>query len=346
VALVLLMVVALLTISRRDYSGAWIAYATIEERDPVIYLMTGDGASVRRAAHRPICGTTPRWSPDGEWIAFVSDCFGTDNVFRMRANGTGLVNLTTAPSYAGGPQWSPDGSRLLMVYGASLLMFIDPENANQARFMSNYLWPQWSPDGAWVYALPLMDTGSSLHRINVETRQAERILPARTDPTALSWSPDGEWITVGVLTATGYELHIMRPDGSQRTPVTDDFPPSHIRAPQWSPDGQWIAFFGGQPFDWHLYRIRPDGRDLQRLSHTSGDMRDLQFSPDGRWLLFAADDGRGFDLFRMHPDGSSLQNLTLGVGGFSPQYAPERPPVRAWFAALMIVGALLIGKRK
>jgi len=194
-----------------------------------------------------------------------------------------------------------------------------------------------------------MNLDHAIERINVQTRAVETVLPARTDPTAFSWSPDGQSVALGALTDTGYELFLMHPDGSDRTSITPDFAPTHVRAPQWSPDGQWIAFLGGEPFDWHLYRIRPDGGDLQRLTESPGDIRDPQYSPDGRWLLFAADYGDGFHLYRMHagPDGSSPQKLTTNAGGFSPQYAPLQPQARGWFMALMIVGASAVfGSKK
>jgi Tol biopolymer transport system component len=346
----MLMTLVTVTLARRQHSGAWIAYNSWQNGRSELYLMTGDGASVRRITHRELCGANPRWSPDGDWIAFISGCSGQDNLYRIRPGGGGLHHLA-ARNNSGTPRWSPDGSMLVAVCcRATNLFIVDVASNRQRRFADSYIGPDWSPDGEWIYAFPLFKPNSALERIHVQTGRTERVLPAQVSLTAPSWSPDAAQMVLGLATDNGDELFRMSPDGATLISITDDLSMSYVRSPRWSPDGRWIAFLGGEPFAWHVYRIRPDGRGLQQLSQQAGNHDNFQWSPDGRWLLFAADYGGSTDIYRLRADGSSLQNLTPGGGSeVSPQYAPSLPEARRslpmWVGALMMVGVMLGSKK-
>ena len=330
--------IALIVLARRQNSGAWIAYTAFIEGRSELFLMTGDGDSVRRISQRSLCGANPRWSPDGEWIAFVSRCTNSDDVYLMRPGGA-LVNLSSAPNSTGTPRWSPDGRHLVAVCcRISSLYLIDVQANRQRRLANSYMTPNWSPDGEWIYAFPLFKPDSALERVHVTTGRAERVLPAQASLTIPHWSPDGGRIVLGLPTESGDELFIMPAEGFTLEAVPIDLPFSHVRAPVWSPDGEWIAFLGGEPFAWHVYRVRPDGRNFERLSQQTGNHDSFHWSPDGEWLLFSADYDGGTNIYRLRADGSVMQKLAPGSG---PQYAPTSPRER--FSAPLVMLALALG---
>ncbi len=81
------------------------------------------------------------------------------------------------------------------------------------------------------------------------------------------------------------ELWLVRPDGSQRRPLTKLN--GVAQAPAWSPDGLRIAFSGnvdGKRFD--IYTVAADGKDVQLV--TSGeDSFEPAWSPDGKTIAFS-----------------------------------------------------------
>jgi TolB protein len=155
--------------------------------------------------------------------------------------------LTSTKDDDGQPAWSPDGERIVFARGASGRLFV------------------MSADGAG----------------------ARRVTDDEADENEPAWSPDGRWIAyVRKTPGTSIrELWLVRPDGSQRHPLTKLAGAAH--APSWSPDGRRIAFSAnvdGASFD--IYTVGADGKDVQPV--TSGeDSFEPAWSPDGKTIAFS-----------------------------------------------------------
>jgi Tol biopolymer transport system component len=318
----LLTIVALMTYSLRDFSGAWIAY-TFEPGDgtPNIYLLTGDGAHRQKISDRLTCAAAPQWSANGRWIAFSNSCAGTQDLLRIRPGGGGLQVVSNVPSQTNNARWSPDREQVAVVRGTSEIYIVNA-SGGERFFATDYYFPQWSPDGDWIYARPLYNDRSSLDRLHVTTGEVESVLPPRTVFGNPSCSPDAHRMVIAMPAEDRTVLLTMNPDGGGITVISDDAPEPTINNPIWSPDGEWIAFVGGatnRAFEQRFYRIRPDGSGLQRLSDGWTHVENLQWSPDSQWLLFTADVTSEVSMFRLRADGSS----TNGLGwGYAPQVAP------------------------
>jgi TolB protein len=349
-ALFTLICAALLTLARRADSG-WVVFASNREGEDAIYLMTGDGASVRKVTPDHYCGTRPNWSPDGRWIAFFAgDCGGSSlHLQRIRPNGADLQSLTRDDLFPRDAHWSPDGARLLVTGRASDMLIVDILTGDARPLATGYELPVWSPDGVWIYARARSREDHRMDRIHVETGRIEGVLTSQGWFSYPGLSPRGEHIAVGMERDDGDELFLMSADGATLTAITTDLPPPRIFEPHWSPDGEWIAFLAGRlpPIALWVYRVRPDGSQLQRLTEDAGLQFNLQWSPDSEWLLFSANYDDRSNIFRLHADGSGMENITPQPGNdFFPEYAPVagldwRPIWLMIAAAGMFVGSLM-----
>jgi eukaryotic-like serine/threonine-protein kinase len=147
-----------------DYDPAWspdgkrIAFTSIENRSPGIYIMDANGKNRVRASKSGASENSPRWSPDGNKLIFTSLTNGI-MVFTSNLDGS---NLMQVPSIASNPQtvagdWSPDGGSILYLLKDNGQMYISRLDNLSNPFLRSkqYTTPhslsaRFSPDGAWI----------------------------------------------------------------------------------------------------------------------------------------------------------------------------------------------------
>jgi TolB protein len=197
----------------------------------------------------------PVWSPDGARLVFE----------RRPLDATGPLVEGEGVGY--GARFSPDGAWLSYVSpgdeGVVLYRLVD----GQQRLLSSRVGrpAAFSPDSAQVIVGDLVLAGNPtapeddapiqessrvfLYRVALAEEGRERLsaeLPV--DDSAPAWSPDGEWVAFGRApadAASGRQLWLMRPDGSEARPLTND-PNIFHGPPSWSADGTTLLF---QQFD-------------------------------------------------------------------------------------------------
>ncbi|MDW8270016.1 MAG: Ig-like domain-containing protein [Anaerolineae bacterium] len=155
-------------------------------------------------------GFAPRFSADGAWLSFVEPGRGL-HLYRFDDGRHLLI-----PGESGEPgSWRPNGEVILFI------AIQNDEQGYQARLM----------------ALDL--TTGQLRDLGAPVAGMEDSSPA--------WSPDASHIVLTrspVTTADGAQVWLLRPDGSEARPLTDE-PDFHHSLPLWSPDGRWLV---GQRF--------------------------------------------------------------------------------------------------
>jgi Tol biopolymer transport system component len=158
----------------------------------------------------------PRWSADGQWLSYLSPGLGGVGVYHLQ-NGTTRFYPTTTGEAA---VWHPQRNELVlseMISGGDYfeihLMLIDP----------------------------LTETRQD---ISVVADSGEVIAVEDNSP---AFSPDGEWLAIrrkeleGPRATLGKQLWVMRADGSEAYPLTQEAEVDHGPA-VWSPDGRYLLY--------------------------------------------------------------------------------------------------------
>ena len=236
-----------------DLSPAWspdgqkIAFTSVRDGYPNIYVMNADGSDMKRLTRRSSGSWWPAWSPDGRRIAFTGGR-GEEDIYVINIDGSARTHITNSPARDYFPAWAP-GSRIIFNPIARV-----------------------GQDGFYDFRPHVMDAdGSNL-----------RPLPGVIGfPSA--WSPDGSRIACGCDRPGGEsnsDIYTMNADGSGLTRITTH--PSDDDHPTWSPNGLWIAFTserdGGEDKG-DIYIKRLNGGRVIRLTDDDSDETYPAWSP-------------------------------------------------------------------
>ncbi|MFH1636373.1 MAG: hypothetical protein ABIG63_20505 [Chloroflexota bacterium] len=171
-------------------------------------LVSGETGPLFQDEQMP--GFNPRWSPTGDWISYTSVNPSQVQIFPLESGRAHSIPTQTGAAAV----WSPQGGRLLVTdvlqqgeqYFTHLLLYeLESQSLTDltGALEANDNYPSWSPGGEWI----------ALVR--------------------------HEWVDSQPL--SGDQIWLLRPDGSDAHPVTND-PEMLHGAPVWSPDGEHLLF--------------------------------------------------------------------------------------------------------
>ena len=215
---------------------------------------------------------SPVISPDGTLLAFEQFVWeisaagrrvpGERQVWLLAlSDEADPIRVQPEEQVANSPKWSPSG--ILTFYNDSLsaVTFIEPAGLQLLNMVPNGLGflGSWSPDGEFLILPEIvfppvseqeggdhLDFFSHLYRIESTTMEVDDLSLGMVEDASPAYSPDGEWIAFGrkfldERWTPGRQVWIMRSDGSQPRPITDDPDFSHASL-VWNPDSSRLAY--------------------------------------------------------------------------------------------------------
>lgn len=234
--------------------GTRIAFSNFLEGEYGIETANPDGSDIVRLTDG-VNDSWASWSPDGTKILFSSTRYDPSiepclpgfphehgcptDIYVMDAEGSNVVRLTDDPAPEYQPVWSPDGERI--AFARSLgdpqlshpaIFTMDPDGTDVRQTSSadggSDFWPSWSPGGSTIVFAAIRREDWGIWAVDADGSN-ERMILGGTGAGYVDnpvWSPDGTLIAfVGNLAIDDYSpddaLYVMRPDGSNVTPIAD-----------------------------------------------------------------------------------------------------------------------------
>jgi TolB protein len=180
------------------------------------------------------------------------------------------------------PAWAPDGSRLAVALsreGGSQIFTVNADGSGVRRLMSSSgidTEPVYSPDGQFIYFTSDRGGSPQIYRMPASGGDAQRVTFEGTYNVSPRIAPDGK--SLAYISRNSGKFQVAKLDlASRQVQVLTDS--DKDESPSFSPNGRMILLatvIGGRGV---LSAVSADGRVKQRLTVSSGDVREPAWGP-------------------------------------------------------------------
>lgn len=259
-----------------------IAYVVKQGRRFTLEVADADGFNPQSVVNSNEPIISPAWSPDGAHLAYVS--------FEAKKPVVYVQSLLTGQRLAvaefrgsnSAPAWAPDGKRLAVVLsreGGSQLYLVGADGKGVRRLAQSPgidTEPSFSPDGQWIYFTSDRGGSPQIYRISAAGGPAERLTFEGSYNASPRVSPDGKSFAFIQRNNGRFQVAVQDIASRQVQLLTDG---SLDESPSFAPNGKIILYASELRGRGVLAAVSGDGRVKQRLTASSGDVREPAWGP-------------------------------------------------------------------
>jgi TolB protein len=221
--------------------GTRLAYVSLEERKPVVYIHDVASGKRRVVANFRGSNSAPAWSPDGRTLAVALTTTGLQQIYLVNADASGAPRrLTTSNGIDTEPAFAPDGQTLYFVSdrGGAPQIYRMPvavvgATAQRVTFTGDYnVSPRVSPDGKQL-AYVTRRAGRFVTAVMDLNSGQELLLTGTAQDESPSFAPNGRYLLYATVDGGRDTLAMVSSDGRVRTRLT--VAAGDVREPAWGP---------------------------------------------------------------------------------------------------------------
>jgi TolB protein len=266
----------------RGVFGSRIAYINKIGKRYTLQVSDADGYNAQNVVSSSEPIISPAWSPDGSKMAYVSFEKKKPIIYVQSLNTGDRKILANYKGNNSAPAWSPDGTKLAIVltYGANSQIYtIDADGGNLKQVTkSNAIdtEPTFSPDGKFIFFTSDRGGKPQIYKVSASGGDPTRVTFEGAYNVSPRFSPDGRY------------LAYIRNDGGKFKVAMQDLSSGQVQllsegaqdeSPSFSPNGRVILYATKVRGRGTLAAVSSDGRVRQRLSESTGDVREPAWAP-------------------------------------------------------------------
>ena len=218
--------------------GSRIAYVSLENRKPVVYIQSLSTGARTVVANFRGSNSSPAWAPDGRRMAVTLTKEGGSQIFLINADGSGSQRIMSSPSIDTEANFTPDGQSILFTSdrGGTPQIYrlnLATNAVERMTFDGSYnVSPRATPDGKGFVFVRRDGNRFQLAFEDYATRQVQVLTPGPNDESP-SVAPNSRMILYAVDEGGRGTLAAVSIDGRVKQRLTAAA--SDVREPAWGP---------------------------------------------------------------------------------------------------------------